>query len=410
MTPFLMYLILAVLVGVMVGFFLFIVSSKNSKRKIESEGGVTNELFSIISNLQDGIIMYTPEFKITFFNKAAEEIFNIKSLEVMETVMTPKNTQIPRLKALAQVFFPTLAVSSSRVNEYDRNSQVTELVVGDSGLELRVTNVKLLDEQGRVKGFVKVLYNRTRELQVLKSKTEFVSVAAHQLRTPLTAIQWAAESLLEDNEGFKEQHNKMVEIIWQASKKILGIVDDLLNIAKMEEGRFGYSFKEVELIEFISTLLNSLKERTKDLGIKLFFDKPQSSRIIVQADPARLEMALSNIVDNAIRYNVKGGEVGVLIELLKDKPFVKISVRDTGIGILEDDIKRLFTKFYRGQNAVKVRVEGSGLGLYIVKNIIERHGGKIWVESEINRGTTIHFTLPTDPKFIPLKEKTEIDA
>ncbi|OGY66109.1 MAG: hypothetical protein A3A04_00955 [Candidatus Harrisonbacteria bacterium RIFCSPLOWO2_01_FULL_40_28] len=410
MTPFLMYLILAVLVGVMVGFFLFIVSSKNSKRKIESEGGVTNELFSIISNLQDGIIMYTPEFKITFFNKAAEEIFNIKSVEVMETVMTPKNTQIPRLKALAQVFFPTLAVSSSRVNEYDRNSQVTELVVGDSGLELRVTNVKLLDEQGRVKGFVKVLYNRTRELQVLKSKTEFVSVAAHQLRTPLTAIQWAAESLLEDNEGFKEQHNKMVEIIWQASKKILGIVDDLLNIAKMEEGRFGYSFKEVELIEFISTLLNSLKERTKDLGIKLFFDKPQSSRIIVQADPARLEMALSNIVDNAIRYNVKGGEVGVLIELLKDKPFVKISVRDTGIGILEDDIKRLFTKFYRGQNAVKVRVEGSGLGLYIVKNIIERHGGKIWVESEINRGTTIHFTLPTDPKFIPLKEKTEIDA
>jgi len=406
MTPFLMYLILAVLVGVMVGFFLFIVSSKNSKRKIESEGGVTNELFSIISNLQDGIIMYTPEFKITFFNKAAEEIFNIKSVEVMETVMTPKNTQIPRLKALAQVFFPTLAVSSSRVNEYDRNSQVTELVVGDSGLELRVTNVKLLDEQGRVK----VLYNRTRELQVLKSKTEFVSVAAHQLRTPLTAIQWAAESLLEDNEGFKEQHNKMVEIIWQASKKILGIVDDLLNIAKMEEGRFGYSFKEVELIEFISTLLNSLKERTKDLGIKLFFDKPQSSRIIVQADPARLEMALSNIVDNAIRYNVKGGEVGVLIELLKDKPFVKISVRDTGIGILEDDIKRLFTKFYRGQNAVKVRVEGSGLGLYIVKNIIERHGGKIWVESEINRGTTIHFTLPTDPKFIPLKEKTEIDA
>jgi len=410
MTPFLMYLILAVLVGAMAGFFLFIVSSKNSKRKIESEGGVTNELFSIISNLQDGIIMYTPEFKITFFNKAAEEIFNIKSVEVMETVMTPKNTQIPRLKALAQVFFPTLAVSSSRVNEYDRNSQVTELVVGDSGLELRVTNVKLLDEQGRVKGFVKVLYNRTRELQVLKSKTEFVSVAAHQLRTPLTAIQWAAESLLEDNEGFKEQHNKMVEIIWQASKKILGIVDDLLNIAKMEEGRFGYSFKEVELIEFISTLLNSLKERTKDLGIKLFFDKPQSSRIIVQADPARLEMALSNIVDNAIRYNVKGGEVGVLIELLKDKPFVKISVRDTGIGILEDDIKRLFTKFYRGQNAVKVRVEGSGLGLYIVKNIIERHGGKIWVESEINRGTTIHFTLPTDPKFIPLKEKTEIDA
>lgn len=111
-----------------------------------------------------------------------------------------------------------------------------------------------------------------------------------------------------------------------------------------------------------------------------------------------------NLLDNAIRYNIKNGEVILTVERLQDKPFIQVSVKDTGIGIPPESVKKIFNKFFRADNAIKAAPNGSGLGLYIVRNIIRRHGGEIWVESELNRGATFYFTLPIDQKLIPLKE------
>jgi len=138
--------------------------------------------------------------------------------------------------------------------------------------------------------------------------------------------------------------------------------------------------------------------------IKIYLEKSVESSVAVSLDRQKISMVLSNLIDNAIKYNVANGKVIVKIERLKDEPYLEVSVKDTGVGLSEEDIKKLFTKFFRSANAVKFAAEGSGLGLYIAKNIINRHGGKIWAESEINRGSVFHFTLPTDPKLIPSKE------
>jgi signal transduction histidine kinase len=115
----------------------------------------------------------------------------------------------------------------------------------------------------------------------------------------------------------------------------------------------------------------------------------------------RVKLVLEILVDNAIKYNVKNGEVRVKIASISNKPFVGISVEDTGMGIDSEDISKLFTKFFRAEKAMKERTSGIGLGLYLAKNIIERHGGKIWIQSEIGRGSVFTFTLPLDPAYIP---------
>jgi len=124
----------------------------------------------------------------------------------------------------------------------------------------------------------------------------------------------------------------------------------------------------------------------------------------VNIDSKQLSLALTDLLENAIRYNVANGEAIVKVDAMTGKPFLEVSIKDTGIGIPRESMEKLFTKFYRADNAMKSQTEGSGLGLYIAKSIINAHGGEIWAESELNRGTTIHFTLPTDPNLIPRRE------
>lgn len=131
----------------------------------------------------------------------------------------------------------------------------------------------------------------------------------------------------------------------------------------------------------------------KERGVGLNFEKPKEN-YLVNADQQKLSIAISNLIDNAIKYNTKNGEVAVLISKLENKPFVKISVRDTGVGISQDEIQKLFNKFFRGTNAAQIAPSGSGLGLYITKNIIENHGGKINAESHPGHGSIFSFTLP----------------
>ena len=118
-------------------------------------------------------------------------------------------------------------------------------------------------------------------------------------------------------------------------------------------------------------------------------------------DPIRIKLVLEILVDNAIKYNVKNGEVRIRLRRLEDKPFLAVSVEDTGIGIAPKEMSKVFTKFFRSPRVVKKETTGTGLGLYLAKNIIQRHGGKIWVKSELNRGSTFTFTLPLDPSYIP---------
>ena len=173
---------------------------------------------------------------------------------------------------------------------------------------------------------------------------------------------------------------------------------------KIEEGKFGYKFEQVNLIEFLNDVLTEVLPQAKRAGIKIYFDRPEDELPKVYINRDKMLMVVYNFLDNAIRYNVENGEVRVKIEQVKGEPFIEVSVKDTGIGVPTGEINKLFSKFYRAENAVKFQTEGSGLGLYINKNIILAHGGKLWAESELNRGTTFHFTLPTSTDVIPDRE------
>ena len=270
-------------------------------------------------------------------------------------------------------------------------------------MELRVTTSNILDDRGNVAGFMKVIANRTQEVSLIRSKNEFITVASHQLRTPITEVNWALDTVLQDPQlppGPKD----LIQQTSVSTKKILNIVEDLLNIAKMEEGHFNYELAVTDLTEFLDGVLGAAMPQVERAGLKLYFDRPTEQLPPVSVDAHKLSMVVANLVDNAVRYNVEHGTVTVRLRRSNDSRFAEVSVKDTGIGIPPEEIKKLFTKFYRGSNAMKFQTDGSGLGLWIARSVVRAHGGEMWAESELQRGTTFTFTLPVDPQLMPSAE------
>ena len=366
-----------------------------------------NELKSILFGLEDAVVVYDRNFRVIFFNPAAEKLFKLGSRNMADKELRPQDVDEVELQLLIQVIFPSLApgvVARTPAGEYP---QIADVSFVDPNLELRVLTAPMSDEKGGLLGFMKVIRDRTRELGVIRSKTEFLTVASHQLRTPLTEVRWALESLAGEA-GSSDTGKTILEGALTGTRSLLKIVEDLLNIARIEEGRFGYNFEETDIAEFISSALAEISPMARHAGVKVYFDQPKGALPRAVIDKEKFSLVLNNLLENAVRYNVENGQVVVRISELKNQPFLQISVEDTGIGIPEGGIEKLFTKFYRAENALKSQTEGSGLGLYIARNIIRAHGGKIWAESEVGRGTTIHFTLPTDPNLVPKHEAADL--
>jgi signal transduction histidine kinase len=368
-----------------------------------ASGIARHELAGVIETVEDAIIIYEEGFRATLFNPAAERLFMIPAKSVVGHVFSPRDVEISGWHTLVQVVFPSLAprvIVRSKEGEYP---QVIDLSLTDPQLELRIKTAPVLDENGKQVAFMKIIKDRSALLGAMKSKSEFVTVASHQLRGPVTDITWALEALTGAQE-LNETDKSIVDNAVAAAHGLLQRIEDLLSIAKMEDGDFGYAFEETDVAGFIEKVLGDVLPAAKKVGVKIFFDKPQEEIPHAILDPKRLSLVLVNLLENAIRYNVQNGEVVVKLDKITDKPFVAISVKDSGIGIPPEDLPKLFGKFYRAENAMKLQTEGSGLGLYIAKGIVLAHGGEIWAESELNRGTTITFTIPTDPNLIPKHE------
>jgi len=360
-----------------------------------------NELGSIVGNLRDGIIAYDPDFRVLIVNRSAESILGMPG-DLVGKKLSPDRMREDGMSLVIQVIFPSLAPATVRRSDAGVYPQVMDFTFSDPDLELRVTTDKITDPRGNLLGFVKLIHDRTREVRLLKSKREFISVAAHQLRTPLTAINWTFEGLR--SEELNDKQKELVETGYGAAAKLLKTVNDLLDVSKIEDGRFGYAFEKADILEFLDGALKETADFAKHLEIDLYLEKPQTALPPVTIDSGKLKMAFMNLLDNAIRYNVAHGSVTVRVKNEPEKSRVIISVSDTGIGIPGDEVQKLFSKFFRASNASATAPDGSGLGLYIVRNIIRRHGGDIWVESELGRGTTFFFSIPTDASLVAKQE------
>lgn len=393
---------IGIMIVIAIGLVVFLSATRmvelNASMKIER-----NELRNIIFALEDALIVYDRNFKFLYFNPAAEKLFELKSPSVLGRAFKPQDAETPSLRRLAQVIFPSLAPSVVNRTPAGTYPQVIDLSFEDPPLELRVRTTVLDDGEGHTIGFLKFIRNRTRELFLVKSKSEFVTIASHQLRGPVTDLNWALETLSKDA-SLPSDTQLIVQSSLAASKQLMHIIEDLLNVSKIEEGRFGYNFEVTDMAQFVEGVLAEILPSAGRVGARLYFDRPKEVIPQVMIDRQKIKMALYNFVENAIRYNVKNGEVVVGVAKAAQGPFIEVSVKDTGIGISAEDIKKMFLKFFRAENALKFKTEGSGLGLYITKNIVRAHGGQVWAESELNRGSTFHFSLPTDFSLIPQHE------
>ena len=383
--------------------FLVLGRGEKEPKPKEQEQSSSPDIQKVLEAIGDAAFLYDSNFKILAWNSWAEKLFHIEEGEALGKIVEPGDASKPSWERLAQVVFPSLAPSIVPRSPEGVSPQVVDLSFTAPELELRVTTSQIvLDPAKGSAVFLKVVRDRTREAAALREKNEFVTVASHQLRTPVTSIIWATEALLR-SEAIKGEDKEFLENAHDSAKKLSTIVEDLLSISRIEEGRFGYNFAPLDIADFINRVLQAALPQARRLGIKMFFDRPEAPLPPVYADEGKLGMALGNILDNAVRYNVKDGEVAVRVKPGQGS-FVEVDVRDTGIGIPQAEISKLFQKFYRGANALKFETQGSGLGLYIAQGIVQAHGGRIAVQSEVNHGTVVTFTLPTDPSLIPPKE------
>jgi len=377
-------------------FLLFYFENKKTTSNYKSQ--IPYDIFSVI---MDGIIIYDSNFKIIYFNEACEEIFNLKKEEVLRKQIKVSDAQDERFQRLVQVIFPSLAPIVIHKESKD-DIDISEINFTEPDLFLRVLTAKIKNEKEDGFNFVKVIHNRTSEVQALKSQTEFITIASHQLRTPLNEIRWGLESLI-SGYNLEDSVKEIINELLNSLKRLANLVESLLVVSKIEEGKFGYNFEELDYVEFIKGILGEYLPQIRRNGLNLYFNPPKEEIPKIYFDKEKIYMVIANLLDNAVRYNVSNGNIIVSIRQSEDKEFIETTVEDTGVGIAQEELKNLFKKFFRTESG-KINTEGSGLGLYIAKNIIVSHGGKIWAESELKRGTKITFSLPIKKEKIPQTE------
>lgn len=229
-------------------------------------------------------------------------------------------------------------------------------------------------------------------LETNKMKTDFIRIASHQLRTPLSSLRWANDLLMHG--GIiqpTEEQVEYLEIIKDSNQRMLKLIDDLLDATKIEMGNLSIAFKPVDLKPIAQLVMKDLIPLAKANNIETNFSA-QENLPYALSDPEKCQMIFSNLIDNAIKYSKGKGRIDV--SLKQDGNFILVSVKDQGVGIPEAQQKNIFQKFFRSDNIMKHQTVGSGLGLFIVKAIIDANKGKIWFESKEGQGTTFYFKLP----------------
>lgn len=240
-----------------------------------------------------------------------------------------------------------------------------------------------------------VLDDKTIEHQVEQARSDFVSLASHQLRTPLSAIKWYLDIFLSHYKATLDKEQvRILNNIFISTERMIELIDALLNVSRIESNSVDEKPEPTELRKLIQELVHEMSPQTELKHITLVQSTHQSLPQIM-IDPSLIRYVFSNLISNAIKYSDDGGEVGIFLSCKDDQILVQIS--DYGCGIPKSDQKRVFQKFFRSKNAVQKSAEGSGLGLYLSKTIVEMSGGSIWFESNEGQGTTFWFTIPMNP-------------
>lgn len=228
-----------------------------------------------------------------------------------------------------------------------------------------------------------------------RAKAEFLSSVSHELRTPLTSIHGYVE-LLEDDD-VDPQHRRLLGVVRRNVDRLRVLIEDLLTLSRIESGAFRSTMQAVDLAELVTASVDDVRPQAAHAGVELSVDVP-GRRLVVQADSGQLARAVVNVVGNAIKFTPQGGAIDVEVRTDAERRRLDVVVCDTGMGIPEADLERVFTRFFRASNAVTAGVQGTGLGLVIVRTILDNHGGALDLQSKVGEGTTVTLTLPWEPE------------
>ncbi len=276
---------------------------------------------------------------------------------------------------------------------------------------MRVVSMVLgpvLKEDGELLGALLVLRDITREVEADRLKTEFIGTMSHELRTPMTAIKGFTQLLAMGSLGpLNDTQREFVSTIHSNTERMIALINDVLDITKIESGSIDLELRPLHLAEVLSGVMAELKPLTDDRRHELTISIPPGLPL-VRADAHRLHQVLYNLISNAIKYTPRGGRIAVeaheaaledLPEHVRDgvmvgRRYAQMDIRDTGVGIAAHELDRIFERFYRTDNPLKIEAGGTGLGLSLVKPLINLLGGRIWVQSALNEGSTFSFILP----------------
>jgi PAS domain S-box-containing protein len=360
---------------------------EEEKGKVSKE---RNKINAILHSIGDGVFVVDNNLKITMFNQIAA---NISGFSIQEAI-GQKYDQV-----LKFVYEKNNQVNDKFIKEAMATGEIKEmanhtLLIRKNGSKIAVADsaAPLLRKDKKVIGCVVVFRNATKEREVDRMKTEFISLASHQLRTPLSAMKWFGEMLLNGDAGkLNKEQQDFAKNIYDSNERLIALVDSLLNISRIESGRLIIDPKPTDLKKLVEEVVAELKPK--------FLEKKQTPIInvhqklpLINIDPKLIRHVYINLLTNASKYSPKNSEISVFVSKKDDKIISQVS--DNGYGIPQKDQFKVFQKFYRGENIIKLEADGTGLGLYLVKAIIDSSGGKIWFKSQENKGTTFWFSLP----------------
>ncbi len=267
-----------------------------------------------------------------------------------------------------------------------------ESIADELGVVAR--NIKLFEQIRQANAQLEVANQHLQELD--RAKSEFVSIASHQLRTPMTGIMGYLSMMTQGDFGkIKDEHQKILVDLLAESQRMIRLINQFLNVSKIEAGKFTYTKAPVQLASLVEHEIIEVTKTASDKGLKLVNKMPKQPLPAITVDADKLQDVILNLIDNAIKYTDKGS---ITISAEQEGGNVHFRVKDTGIGIKPADASALFSKFVRGSGIAQIHPDGSGLGLFIAKSIIDAHGGRIWAESDgEGKGSTFQFVIPITP-------------
>src|SRR3990170_2333276 len=356
----------------------------------------TGLLEAVVNELQIGVLVISDKKKLLYANPFFEKTFSV------EGKPNGKNlSDVIKDKAVIEVIEKMLSSKGKQPQEITiqgRGSQILEarlvpFLISDFGF--RISDLKIAHHTSPISHPQKVLigffHDVTEEKRVEAIKRDFVANVSHELRTPLASIKGYAETLLDGALDDKATLKNFLTIIDRHANRMTALIEDLLTLSMLESHQMPLSLKPLDIKGLISSIVQGFEKQAKDKGIELIINV--NGKIPkVTGDKDRLEQVIVNLVDNAIKYTIKG-TVKVSAAETADN-MLRVDVEDTGIGIPEKDIPRIFERFYRVDKGRSRELGGTGLGLAIVKHIIQGHNGKIWIKSTLGKGSIFSFVIP----------------